>query len=72
NPNPLAAATVEFADAFVAYQTRDFRTAASLYNALLTTFPDDVPTRKLRDRCLAFIDAPPPEDWDGAIDLDSK
>ena len=48
--------------AFRCYQERDWAGALSLLEEL----GDDGPARTLESRCREFLDAPPPEDWDGA------
>ncbi len=58
--------------AFAAYLARDFAAAVRAWDEVLATAPDDTPARTLRDRAARFLDAPPPDDWDGTWVATSK
>ena len=47
------------------YMARDFAAARDAFDAVLEAFPDDGPSRVMRERAAHYIDEPPPEDWDG-------
>jgi adenylate cyclase len=50
-----------YEQAFDAYEQRRFAEALEL----LGLQPDDPPSRVLAERCLGFLDTPPPDDWQG-------
>jgi hypothetical protein len=54
--------------AFALYQARKWREAARVYNELPYPYFAGVLSR----RCLALAAAPPPGDWDGAFNLQTK
>lgn len=51
--------------ALTAYQRRDFAQARALCDSVLAAFPSDGPATVLRARAAAFMQSPPPPDWDG-------
>jgi len=62
----------EYEAAWEAMRQRRFAEAERMFARLLEARPDDGPARVMRERCQGFIDAPPPDDWDGAFQLSSK
>ena len=44
---------------------RRFAEAVELLDTVLVADPQDGPSLRLRELCRAWIDTPPPEDWDG-------
>jgi adenylate cyclase len=60
-----------YAEAFAAYQARQWQRTIELAGAILAR-ADDGPSRVLLERARAFQSAPPPSDWDGVWTLTSK
>ena len=60
-----------YAEAFAAYQARQWQRTIELAGAILLA-TDDGPSRVLLERAQAFLTAPPPADWDGVWTLTSK
>ncbi len=58
--------------AFAAYLSRDFQTAASLYQRLADTFPDDELGPLFVKRCEAYLKDPPGPDWGGITRMTAK
>ena len=50
------------------YRERQFEEALELFASLA----DDPPAQALRKRCLAYLDSPPPDDWNGSYSATSK
>ena len=65
----LAATSTRALDAYVA---RRFGDAAAAWAEVLALRPDDVAATILRDRALAFEQAPPPPEWTGVFVATSK
>ena len=55
-----------------AYKQRDFKTAATQFEATLALDPKDGPARVYLERAKEYLIAPPPEEWDGVYELTSK
>jgi len=55
-----------FEDAFGLFRKREFANAGKLFSEYLRINPDDTPARLLKQRCVDFMKAPPPPDWNGA------
>lgn len=55
-----------------AYKRRDFKTAATHFEAALALDPKDGPARVYLARAEEYRIAPPPEQWDGVYELTSK
>jgi len=51
---------------------RDFAAAAEAFATLAARRPEDAPATLWAERAAALAEAPPPEDWDGVTDLESK
>jgi class 3 adenylate cyclase len=58
--------------AFQAYIGRDFRTAASLYQRLTESFPDDGVGPLFVKRCEEYLRDPPSPDWTGITRMTTK
>jgi adenylate cyclase len=58
--------------ALAAYLDRKWDEAAGIYAELLAYLPGDVASTVLRERCVAYKQAPPPEDWSGAHVMTEK
>jgi adenylate cyclase len=67
-----SALLTRFDAALDVYRSRDWRKAAGEFGELLATYPDDGPTQVLLQRCVEFLEEPPPEDWDGVHVMKSK
>jgi adenylate cyclase len=61
-----------YAAALAAYRARDFSAAAAGFAGCLALAPGDGPSAVLLGRARAFAQRPPPPDWDGVHDLDTK
>ncbi len=61
-----------FGRAVASFQARQWDETARLLNECAATHPDDQAVRLLADNVRAFRDAPPPDDWNQAIQLTSK
>ena len=58
--------------ALILYEGREFATAAALFAGIAADDPADAVARKYRDRCLAFVAAPPAGEWDAVDNLTEK
>jgi adenylate cyclase len=54
------------------YRARAFAEAAAQFDAALALAPHDGPSLEMKERCLAYMAAPPPADWRGDHVLTSK
>ncbi|MBN8221583.1 MAG: tetratricopeptide repeat protein [Spirochaetes bacterium] len=54
------------------YKKREFKMAAEIFKKALTIKKDDGPSQVYLDRCLHFIEEPPPPDWDGVYVMKTK
>ena len=54
------------------YRTHNWLEAAGKFGQIMPKDPLDGPTQVLLQRCLDFLDDPPPEDWDGVPIMKSK
>ncbi len=61
-----------YTEALQAYFAKDFLTAAQLVESLISQFPEDGPSKTLKERILYFQKDPPPSDWDGAWVMKTK
>ncbi|WP_459860480.1 CHASE2 domain-containing protein [Desulfuromonas carbonis] len=61
----------EFESALELYFKADFARAAQRFGALVAA-TGDPPAAVFLDRCQAFVQTPPPADWDGVFDLQNK
>jgi adenylate cyclase len=62
----------EWPGALAAYRARDWDASETLLDAILAAEPDDGPARGLKARIAAHRISPPPPEWDGAYDQDTK
>ena len=58
--------------ALESYRACDWIDAAGKFGTIMITRPYDGPTQVLLQRCLEFMDDPPPPDWDGVYIAKSK
>ena len=68
----LTEACEHYTQGLGAYRLRAFGEAAKRFEAALAANPDDGPAREMRDRCLAFLASPPPNEWRGEHVLTEK
>ena len=54
------------------YKNRKFDEAMNLFEKALTIDSNDGPSKLYLDRCKAFKETPPPEDWDGVFIMTTK
>jgi hypothetical protein len=54
------------------YKTRKFSDAKAKFSQALQLKPGDGPSQLYIERCDAFIQVPPPDDWDGVFIMTSK
>jgi len=54
------------------YEHRDYRKAFGLFVSLLKRYPHDNVALVYAHRCKAFVETPPPEDWDAVRNLTMK
>lgn len=54
------------------YGKRDWDQAVTAFQGFLVEFPEDGPAKHYLARCQEFALRPPPTDWDGVIDYDTK
>jgi adenylate cyclase len=55
-----------------AYRARDWQRAIGCFDEALALRPEDEPSRIYIDRCRAYAQAPPPDDWRGIWVLSEK
>ena len=58
--------------ALESYRAQDWIDAAGKLGNIMSTRPYDGPTQVLLQRCIEFLDDPPPPDWDGVYVAKSK
>lgn len=54
------------------YRERNFTEALKSFKAALEIDPFDGPSQLYSERCEAYIQTPPPKDWDGVFTMTSK
>jgi adenylate cyclase len=54
------------------YKKREWYNALKQFKRVLRYFPSDGPARAYVNRCLDFIEHPPPADWDGVYEFKTK
>ncbi len=64
--------TGSFLKALDEYRRKNWLKAAALFQDHRTAFPEDDVGRIYMERCLAFVSAPPAEDWDGVFQMETK
>lgn len=64
--------SAQFAAAFERYLDREFGLAIEDCLAILSVWPEDVPTKNLLERAEAFKKTPPPDDWVGTWVMTKK
>jgi adenylate cyclase len=61
-----------FLPALDKYRNREWECSAQLFERHLQLFPEDQVGRIYLNRCHGFIATPPPEDWDGVYQMETK
>jgi len=54
------------------YEKRDFRKAFGLFVELFKRYPQDNAAKVYALRCKAYVETPPPENWDAVKNLTNK
>ena len=54
------------------YRNRDWEEALAIFEEMGRLRPGDGPARVMAERCLAFLDSPPAESWDGVHRMATK
>jgi len=55
-----------------AYKNMKFKEALEHFKEAVNTKPDDGPSKLYIERCEAFIENPPPAEWDGVFTMTTK
>jgi adenylate cyclase len=58
--------------ALASYRAGNWREAAGTFGPIMETHPLDGPTQVLLQRCLEFMEEPPPEGWDYVYEMHTK
>jgi adenylate cyclase len=61
-----------FTDGLGHYRRQEWTEAIRCFRQALGAVPEDGPSRVFIDRCLEFMNRPPPASWDGVCRLTSK
>jgi len=67
-----AVSTTKYAEGLAAYRARRWEDARAAFNAALEAAPGDGPSQALAARIDILRQNPPPPDWDGSWQMDSK
>ena len=62
----------DYESALQSYFARDFKEAVRILERVLTTRPDDGPSKTLHDRATQFVKQAPDKDWDGVWVMTKK
>lgn len=62
----------QFAEGRRHYKLRKFNEALACFEAALVADPNDGPSRVYVERCRHYISSPPPDDWDGVFEMETK
>lgn len=61
-----------FSDAVAFYRQRRWDDAVEKFESVLKILSDDPPSRVYIQRCKAFLQEPPPDEWDGVFEMRTK
>jgi class 3 adenylate cyclase len=61
-----------FHNALKFFESREWKTAESAFYLVLKQFPDDNPTKLYLKFCKYFLKNPPPNNWDGVVNIKEK
>ena len=62
----------KFNEAIQCYFERNFEKATNLCDEILSVWPEDIPSKNLKERCEIYKMNPPPADWNGAWIMKKK
>lgn len=71
-PPEMDAALKHFRAGFELYHERKFKEAIECFKEALIHKPDDAPSQIYIKRCEAYLESPPPPDWDGVYNMKTK
>ncbi len=66
------AACEKFAEGRRHYKLRDFEQALACFESALEHEPNDGPSQVYVERCRHYLEHPPPVDWDGVFEMQTK
>jgi adenylate cyclase len=58
--------------AMALFEQGSFKTAETIFTFLVTKKPEDYTAKLYADRCIQYLQTPPPQDWDGVYNLTEK
>jgi len=61
-----------YLEAYARFEERRWDVAARVFEACLHSHPRDMATNMLLELCRELVNNPPPRDWDGVFEFDSK
>jgi adenylate cyclase len=61
-----------YLEAYARFEERRWDVAARVFEACLHSHPGDMATNMLLELCRELVNNPPPRDWDGVFEFDSK
>jgi len=62
----------KYHDGITLYRERKWKEAVDHFTQLTRAYPNDTPSKIYLDRSRAYLENPPPEDWDGVTVMESK
>ena len=71
-PQPVEQTLGPYAAGLEAYRRMAWEGAALLFNRVLETNPEDGASRTMIERCRRYRQMPPPTDWDGVFEMQTK
>ncbi|MBN2446518.1 MAG: CHASE2 domain-containing protein [Phycisphaerae bacterium] len=71
-PDEVLAHADLFARAVELFQAREWREAAPIFGECIQQRPDDLAAMRYAELCALYVNNPPDEDWNGAIELTEK
>jgi adenylate cyclase len=73
--DPISAESLEairlHAEGLALYKSREFELAIETFQQAITLY-NDGPSKTMLDRCLKYLDNPPPKDWGGIYVAEGK
>jgi adenylate cyclase len=61
-----------YADGLEAYRKKSWDKAIEYFSKALSTIPDDGPSISMLQRCQAYRENPPDENWNGSFSMTTK
>src|SRR5262249_29760230 len=68
----LQARCAQYEAALIAFEHGNWKQAATLFDYILTKWPQDGPSAYFRDKCIAYISTPPNHDLPWIIRVETK